>query len=56
MYKNNQLERAKARLQNPEETYFNSAKMGFSRQFLKELKANPKKKIVKKKMEYKKNK
>jgi proline-specific peptidase len=44
MYKNSQLERAKARLQNPEETYFNSAKMGFSRQFLKELKANPKKK------------
>jgi pimeloyl-ACP methyl ester carboxylesterase len=45
MYKNSQLERAKARLENPEETYFNSAKMGFTRQFLKELKANPKKKF-----------
>ncbi len=45
MYKNNQLERIKARVENPEEAYFNSAKMGFSREFLKELKANPKKKF-----------
>lgn len=45
MYKKSQLERAQARLEDPEETYFNSAKMGFSRQFFKELKANPKKKF-----------
>jgi pimeloyl-ACP methyl ester carboxylesterase len=45
MYKRSQLERAQARLEDPEETYFLSAKMGFSRQFFKQLKANPKKKF-----------
>ncbi|MFW9929134.1 MAG: alpha/beta fold hydrolase [Candidatus Thorarchaeota archaeon] len=45
LYKHSQLDRAKARLKNPEETYFNSAKMGFTRQFLKEMKADPNKKF-----------
>jgi pimeloyl-ACP methyl ester carboxylesterase len=45
VYKNSQLEKAKLRLENPENAYFNGAKMGFSHGFFKELKANPKKKF-----------
>ncbi|MHA1803315.1 MAG: alpha/beta fold hydrolase [Promethearchaeota archaeon] len=43
MYKNSQIESYHARLKDPVGTFFEKAKMGFSRQFLKMMREDPKK-------------
>jgi len=45
MYKNSQIEAFNARLENPEKVFFDRASMGYSRQFIKMMKEDPKKKI-----------
>lgn len=45
LYKNAQIARYEARLKDPKKTFFDAAKMGFSRQFIKLMKEDPKKKF-----------
>lgn len=45
VYKNAQIARYESRLQDPEKTFFEAAKMGFSRQFIKIMKEDPKNKF-----------
>lgn len=45
MYKNSQIESYNAKLKDPENIFYEKAKMGFSRKFLKEMKEDPKKKF-----------
>jgi len=45
LYKNGQIARYEARLKDPVKTFFDAAKMGFSRNFLKLMKEDPEKKF-----------
>ena len=45
LYKNGQIARYHARLEDPEKTFFETAKMSYSRPFIKLMKTEPKKKI-----------
>jgi len=45
MYKNSQIEGYHNKLKDPVSTFYERAKMGFTRDFLKEMKADPKKKF-----------
>ena len=45
LYKNGQIARYNARLEDPEKTFFEAVKMGYSRPFIKLMKAEPKKKF-----------
>jgi len=45
LYKNGQIARYESRLKDPEQTFFEAAKMGYSRPFIKMMKEDPKKKF-----------
>lgn len=45
LYKNGQIARYNSRLEDPEKTFFEAAKMGYSRPFIKLMKAEPNKKF-----------
>ncbi len=45
LYKNGQIARYEARLKDPVKTFFDAAKMGYSRPFIKIMKEDPKKKF-----------
>jgi len=45
LYKNGQIARYESKLKDPEQTFFEAAKMGYSRPFIKMMKEDPKKKF-----------